>query len=89
MIILSPTCPLLGGAGVVIPNYYSIILVKYYMQNTLFNSLILLTILFPQRERERERETNKVKTHLPLVDQKHEVLIILYVIIGLTIVLEN
>ena len=88
MSILSPTCPLLGGVGVIIPNYYSIILVKYY-KNTLFNSLILLTILFPHRERERERETNKVKTHLPLVDQKHEVLIILYVIIGLTIVLEN
>ena len=48
-----------GGGGwgsVVIPNYYSIILVKYYMQNTLFNSLILLNILFLERERERERE---------------------------------
>ena len=56
MSILSPTCPLLGGAGVVIPNYYSIILVKYYTQNTLLNSLLLLTILFLERERERERE---------------------------------
>ena len=61
MSVLSPTCPLLGGAGVVIPNYYSIILVKYY-KNTLFNSLILLNILF--LERERERESNKVKTHM-------------------------
>ena len=54
-----------GVRGVVIPNYYSIILVKYY-KNTLFNSLILLTILFleRERERERERESNKVKTHM-------------------------
>jgi len=70
----------------------SIILVKNLKIACKRHCLIhLYSSPFYCREREREREeklTKKAKTHLLLVDQKHEVSIILYAILGLTIVLE-